>query len=359
MRDFIWKVQNWLEGAYEWTRAFITKLLPHADDSPELRSLKIYVFLFVGIIGLMLVIGGITFAIVVRGQPETLVPNLQGKDVLDALSDLQSKELYPDLQVQYSSTLDKDTVISQRPAPGTLVKAGKRVTLQVSKGPVMAKVENYVGWSLDDLKVHLQTVFATHSPNIIIKTPIVYQYKQGIAPGKILAQSPSPGTKISGITYLELVVSQDQGSISTTIVGDYVGKSFEEAIQELTRDSLPFTFAVKKATKGIDPGAVTDQNPDKGSQVAYGQIIQLTMAAPTNIGKDNVFGLFKYQLDDKPIAVNIRLVLVSDSEPKEIFTMKHPGGPITVPYIVPDGSELVLYVLDQEVAREKATPVLY
>ena len=40
-------------------------------------------------------IGGITFGIAVRGQPETLVPNVQGKDVLDALVDLQTKELAP------------------------------------------------------------------------------------------------------------------------------------------------------------------------------------------------------------------------------------------------------------------------
>ncbi len=129
----------------------------------------------------MLVIGGITFGIAVRGQPETLVPNLQGKDVLDALMDLQSKELYPTSRSSTRPTARKDTVLSQRPAPGTLVKAGKHVTLRVSKGPIIDKVENYVGMSLADVKSHLQTVFATHSPNIIIKTPIIYQYKAGSA----------------------------------------------------------------------------------------------------------------------------------------------------------------------------------
>ncbi len=361
MRDFFWKVRDWLERAYEWTRDLIVRILPHADDPPEMRSLKMYVFLFVGIIGLMLVIGSITFGIAVRGQPETLVPNLQGKDVLDALMDLQGKELYPDVQVQYSSDIEKNTVISQRPAPGTLVKAGKRVVLRVSKGPVIDKVENYVGMNLDDVKVHLQTLFATHSPNIIIKTPIIYQYKPGIPTGRVLAQSPSPGTKITGITSLELVVSQDQGAVSTVTVGDYVGKSFHEAIQELTRDDIPFAFTVKAARKGVDSGSVIDQIPAKGAQMEYGQVAQLTMAAPSasDIGKDNVFGLFKFTLQNQPIAVNIKLLIVADSEPKEILSMKHPGGPIAVPYIVPEGSELVLTVLDQEVAREKATAMQF
>ena len=135
MRDFFWKVQNWLEGAYEWTRAFVNKIVPRPEDSPELRSLKLYALLFVGIIGLMVVIGAITFGIVVRGSPETLVPNLQGKNIVDALVELQGKDLYPDVQIEYSTDKQKDLVMSQRPAPGTLVKAGRRVTVRIGKGP--------------------------------------------------------------------------------------------------------------------------------------------------------------------------------------------------------------------------------
>jgi eukaryotic-like serine/threonine-protein kinase len=361
MRDFIWKVRGWLEAAYEWARTALNKVLPHDEDSAELRSLKLYVLLFVGIIGLMLIIGGITFGIAVRGQPETLVPNLQGKDVLDALSDLQSKELYPDVQAQYSADIDKGTVISQRPAPGTLVKAGKRVTIRVSRGPVIDKVENYVGMNLDDVKVHLQTMFASHSPNIIIKTPIIYQYKAGVPAGRVLAQSPAPNTKITGIASLELVVSQEQGATSTITVGDYVGKSFQEAVQELARDNIPFAFSVKPSSKGADAGSVVSQVPARGAQADYGQVIQLTMTAPTStaVGKDNVFGLFQFAIPPQAIAVDIRLVIVSDSEPKEILSMKHPGGPFAVPYIVPEGSDLVLYVLGQEASREKATAIQF
>jgi len=361
MREFIWKVRGGLEAAWEWARDFLNKILPHDEDSPELRSLKLYVLLFVGIIGLMLVIGGITFGIAVRGQPETLVPNLQGRDVLDALGELQSKELYPDVQVQYSKDLDKGTVISQRPAPGTLVKAGQRVTMRVSRGPVIDKVENYVGMSLDDVKVHLQTMFASHSPNIIIKTPIIYQYQPGVPAGRVLAQSPAPNTRITGVASLELVVSQDQGATSTITVGDYVGKSFQEAIQDLVRDDVPFAFSVKPSSRGTEPGIVVSQVPDRGSPADYGQVVQLRMTAPSasSVGTDNVFGLFQFTIPPQAIAVDIRLVDVSDSEPKEILAMKHPGGPFAVPYIVPEGSDLVLYVLDQEVARQKATAIQF
>jgi len=267
--------------------------------------------------------------------------------------------LFPEVQPLYSSSEEKGTVLEQRPAAGTLVKAGQVVTLRVSKGPVIDKVGNYVGMTLDDVRSLLRTIFATQAPNIVIKNPVLYRASSGVAPGRVLAQSPAPNTKITGITYVELVVSQEKGAESTVTVADYTGKSFEEAISELTRDNIPFTFTVKKAAKGTDQGAVLDQSPKGGASMAYGQSVQLTMAGPGDVGKDNVFGLFTYTLDQQPIALDIRLEIQSDSQPNVIFAMKHPGGPLAVPYVVPDGSELVLYVLDKEVARAKAVALRY
>jgi beta-lactam-binding protein with PASTA domain len=305
----------------------------------------------------MIVIGFVTFSIAVRGQEETLVPNIQGKDVLDALIDLQKKELYPDIQVQFSSDIEKNIVINQRPAPGTLVKAGKRVTLRVSKGPVIDKVESYVGMSLEEVKIHLQTIFSTHSPSLLIKEPVLFRYEKGIAPGRVLAQSPKPGTRITGRTYLDLVVSQEQGAETTIEVGDYVGQSFMEAIAALTKSDVPFAFTVQKTAKGKEPGTVIAQNPGPGEKISYGRVVQLTMTAPVNIGKDKIFGLFRFSLPDQPIAVDIRLDIVNETERVPLLAMKHPGGPLAVPYIVPEGSELALSVLDQEVARGKAVAI--
>ena len=358
MRDFFWTVRNWIIKAGEWIQEAARKVLPHEGDAPETRNLKMTVFLFVGIIGLMILVGAVTFSIAVRGQEETLVPNVQGKELVAALIDLQSKELYPDIQVQFSTKVDRNVIIDQRPAPGTLVKAGKRITLRVSKGPILDKVENYVGKGLEEVRSHLQTMFATQTPNLVIKEPVVYRYEPGTAPGTILAQSPKPGTQISGVTSLEFIVSRGQGD-NLVEVGTYKGKSFQEAAGELMRAGVPFIFSVRKASKPQQAGTVTDQNPDAGQMLSYGQTVQLTMAAPTSVGKDNVFGLFKYTLPEYPIAVDIRLEVASETGKVTLLAMKHPGGPLAVPYVVPEGSEIVLSVLDQELAREPATEVLF
>jgi beta-lactam-binding protein with PASTA domain len=351
MRDLLWKVRNSLERALEWTRVAVRKVLPHDSDSQETRNLKFTAFLFVGIIGLMILIGLVTFSIAVRGQEETLVPNVQGKELVAALIDLQGKELYPDIQVQFSTKIEKNIVIDQRPAPGTLVKAGKRIILRVSKGPIIDKVENYVGQGLAEVKSHLQAMFATQSPNLLIREPVMYRYEADTTPGIILAQSPKPGKQITGLTYLDFVVSKGQGD-SLAEAGDYKGMSFQEAIGELMKAGIPFTFTVQKPAKGQQPGTVSEQNPAPKEKLAYGQIMQLTMSVPASIGKDKVFGLFKFTLPDYPIAVDIRLKVISEGGEATLLAMKHPGGPLAVPYIVPEGSEIVLSVLDEEKARE-------
>jgi beta-lactam-binding protein with PASTA domain len=356
MRDFFWKVRGWVEKAMQWLREAARKVLPHGSDSQETRSLKLTVFLFVGIIGLMILVGLVTFSIAVRGQEETLVPNVQGKDLATALIELQGKELYPDIQVQFSTKVDRNLIIDQRPAPGTLVKAGKRITLRVSKGPVIDKVENYVGKGLEEVRSHLQTMFATQTPNLVIREPVIYRSDPGATPGIILAQSPKPGSPISGLTYLEFVVSRGQGA-NLVEVGDYTGMSFQEAIGELMKAGIPFTFTVQKAAKPQAAGTITAQNPDPKEMLNYGQTVQLTMSPPASVGKDKVFGLFQFTLPDYPIAVDIRLEVASEGGKATILAMKHPGGPLAVPYIVPEGSDIILSVLDEEKLVVKAAPL--
>ena len=95
MRDFFWRVGTWFADAGRSVGDALRRALPNDRDTPEVRGLKLTVFLFVGIVGLMVLIGLITFSLAVRGQEQTLVPNVTGKDLVTALVEMQEKELYP------------------------------------------------------------------------------------------------------------------------------------------------------------------------------------------------------------------------------------------------------------------------
>jgi len=353
MRDVIWRIQMFLESAWDAARSFFIRILPNHSDSPEGRNVKLAAFFFVGILGLMIAAGLVTFFLTVRGQEETLVPDVKGKELTSALIDLQDKDLYPWVIVQFSSEVEKNVVIGQKPSPGTQVKSGKQVMLWVSKGPVLDKVDQYVGKSLDEVRIYLQALFSTQKANIVIKEPVLFQYDKTVPAGTIIAQKPKSGTAITGITYLELVVSRGTGG-SNAEAGDYEGKGFTEVVTELTKANVPFLFTARKPGKGDKPGVVVSQNPKPKTTLGYGQPIRIEMTIPDNPGKDKVFGIFKYSLPDYPILMEVRLDVSSESGKGTIVDMKHPGGQLAIPYIVAEDAELTLFVMGKEQTREKA-----
>ena len=85
---------------------------------------------------------------------------------------LQEKSLAPRVEGRISSDDAKWTVIEQEPAAGTLVKAGRPVLLVVSRGPIVDHVGDYVGRDLDEVRLELQTVFASYRELIKIKEPV-------------------------------------------------------------------------------------------------------------------------------------------------------------------------------------------
>ncbi|MCD6121970.1 MAG: PASTA domain-containing protein [Spirochaetales bacterium] len=332
----------------------VKKILPNDSDSRETRNLKVTVFLFVTVFTLMVVAGIIAFSLSVKGAEETLVPNIVGKDIISGLVDLQSKELYPKIQVRYSSDYKKGTIIQQIPNPGSTVKAGRQVTLIISKGPIIDKVEDYIGQNIGDVRIHLQTLFASHKALLKIKEDsVMYRFDDKSPPGTILEQKPEPGTPISDVTYLEFVVSRGPRGEYIEIP-DYTDMPFQQVILDLAGKNIPFVFTVHDAKNDEGKGIVVSQSPKAKSAVSYGTVVQLEMTKPMVLGKNNVFGVFKHILPDYPIFVDIRLDAVSSEGTRTILKMKHPGGPLSVPYIVPSDAEIVLYIFDREEIRQSA-----
>ncbi|MDR2097387.1 MAG: PASTA domain-containing protein, partial [Spirochaetaceae bacterium] len=177
------------------------------DKETAFNHPKLFALCCVGIMVFVSVIAIAVFFLTVRGAEQTMVPEILGKDLVEALLELQQKELYPRIELRYSgSVADKGRILEQDPRAGSIVKAGRRIRLVVSQGPVVSKVENYVGRGVDDVREELQTLFAANSqPLITVKEPILYQYSAQAA-GTILEQNPAPGTGIFAPVQLEFVV---------------------------------------------------------------------------------------------------------------------------------------------------------
>ncbi len=96
--------------------------------------------------------GAAVALVVSRGRQPIKVPDFTGKKASEAQQALAKLGLTVDAtQQENSDTVAKGDVISQSPRDGTLFK-GDKVTLVVSKGPVMVDVPDVIGKQVDDAR---------------------------------------------------------------------------------------------------------------------------------------------------------------------------------------------------------------
>lgn len=325
-----------------------------SDNVSDEESLffKKALYIIIAVFAVMFFTFSVTFFLSLRGQEKTTVPDLEGMELVEALIDLQVKELYPRVQRRFSEDpATKGTIIKQDPPPGSIVKAGKRVTITYSNGAVVDKVGDYIGQDLEDIKQELRILFTTSRPNLVIKKEI-YEYDSTL-PGTIIAQEPAPGTHIAGLTELFFIVSRGEPG-EDMVVGDYLTYSYGDVIKRLTRANIPFLFTLDNKAAGN--GTVIEQNPEAGESVATGTFLNFTIAPPEETAEGLVFGLFKYSVPEYPIYVDMKFESLSPSqERKTIFETKHPGGKISIPFKVAEDTELILSILDKEVIRYKVS----
>jgi beta-lactam-binding protein with PASTA domain len=324
------------------------------------NHLRFFISLAIGLIAFVGIIALTVFFVAVRGAEQTMVPDVRDLELAEALLELQVKELYPRIQMRYSqSALDRGRILEQDPAAGTIVKAGRRIRLVVSRGVAINNVENYVGRNINEVRMDIQTLFATTGssagtslPLLSLKEPFMYQYSPE-APGAILQQSPEPGSVISGPTVLELVVSRGLENEMIT-VPDLTGLSIDAALALLGRTGALFTFSQRPARSGEAPETVLSQSPAAGTMATANTELSLVVGAPAELASGEVFALFSYNLplNPYPLPVSLEAILPS-GEIRSLATVNHPGGAFVVPYRLPAGSTLILSMLNRELYREE------
>ena len=318
-------------------------------------SLAVGLMVFVGLIALAV------FFVAIRGAEQTMVPDVRGLELTEALLELQVKELYPRIQLRYSqSAADRGRILEQSPEPGAIVKAGRRIRLVVSQGVVISNMENYVGRNIDEVRMDLQTLFASGGyagtiaglPLVSLKEPFMYQYSSE-APGVILQQSPEPGSPISGPTVLELVVSRGLEKELITIP-ELTGLSIEGALALLGETGAPFAFSRRPPRSGEKPETVLSQSPAAGTIAAATTELSLVVSEPVELAEGEVFALFSYNLPPNPYPLPVSLeAILPAGERRFLAAVNHPGGKFVVPYRLPAGSTLILSMLNRELYREE------
>ena len=302
---------------------------------------------------LMFAICWITFFATVRESEQVMVPNVEGKELTTALLELQVKELYPKIQLKYTDNPDDaGKILNQNPESGSIVKAGRRINLTVSRGTILDHVENYIGQNYDDVKINLQTMFTGSSRPLIVLAEPSYKSDQSEA-GTILAQDPPEGTIISNPVTVKLIVSKG-ANFENTRVPNITGLEIEKLLPVLASSKVVFDFTAHVATGSEKEGVVTSQEALSNDFVPNYTRVSAEVSLPQKQKDGEVLGLFTAQLPNYPYAVEMTLEASKDGVREQIITLKHTGGSVSIPYIAQKDSELLLSIAGRTVARQTA-----
>jgi eukaryotic-like serine/threonine-protein kinase len=319
---------------------------------PDRKFLHYVIYSAIASVALMLVIALVTFLITIESKELTMVPDMKGMDLANAIIDLQDRALFAEVQQRYSNDMaDKGTVLGQDPEQGTLVKAGTRILLKVSKGASVENIEDYTGWGLIELENHLKSLVTSYGPLLKLNKPYIYIYDES-PPGTILEQKPLPGTEITILTDLSVVVSKGpEGSL--TPVRDYSGTGWQRAFQLAISDGFPFTVSSRTVQSGEIPGMVINQSPPAESQVPADTVRQIFISEPVEIEQGYLFGILEKELPIYPVKVPVEVKSITPGGIETTLAkLYHAGGLLTIPYIVSDGSSLTISINGEEKIRE-------
>ncbi len=330
------------------------KLFKHGSGShdPESRLVRLIFFFAVGTLAVAAIAGLITFVLTLESTEKTMVPDVKGMELANAIIELQDKGLYAGVQLRYSQELsEKGTVLGQSPSPGSVAKAKSRVTLKVSKGAAVEKLEDYVGWNIQELEAHLKSLESVYGPLLQLKKPYTRVYNEATE-GTILEQKPEPGTKLSVLTELELVVSKGPKGQKTE-VKKYVDMGWREAFREVTNEGHPFIFTLNASAEG-EPGTVVSQSPAAEKEVSSSTLRQLIVKPPEDIEEGKRFGMLERELPEYQVSVPITVrAILPNGEQERIITFNHKGGLLTIPYLQEAGSTIVVEIEDKEQIRHQ------
>ncbi|POR01817.1 hypothetical protein AU468_07645 [Alkalispirochaeta sphaeroplastigenens] len=317
---------------------------------PERRVFRTTVWAFIGMFAILVLASFTAFLVALRGPEETVVPDMAGRELPQALIQLQERGLNPYVQLRYHSDPSlKGRVISHSPAPGSVVRAGRRISLLISQGAIIEDVGDYRGMQLADVREEIQGLGSGGTRVLTVGN--VSNVFDDAAPGTVIAQTPEPGTRISGSTTLDLVVSRGP-DIETISLPTYLGMDWNDALQVLARDGVPFVFQLEQEPSSGRAAVVVSQSPDPGTEIEAGTPVSLRIRDQRNLASGRRFGIFDRTLPRYAVSVELSAVAVGPGgETATLFTMNHPGGRIAFPYELEIGSTIILYRFDTEVIR--------
>jgi serine/threonine-protein kinase len=231
---------------------------------------------------LAIALGVFGWYVLVGPGSKVVVPSIVGateKEATNALTPLGLTLVIT--EKRFDEEISNGQIIESDPAGGGKVDAGGSVKAIISKGP-----ERYVIPALVGLTPEAAVNLLAKYPVKVGELKEVYNDKT--PKGFVISSSPATGEKVKRDATIDLLISK---GVETLDVASYVGKSADQALNELT-DAGFSVESVDQFSENVLAGAVISQVPSGGAPLAKGAKITLTISKGSQyVFIPNVFSL--------------------------------------------------------------------
>ncbi|WRS29557.1 Stk1 family PASTA domain-containing Ser/Thr kinase [Actinomycetaceae bacterium MB13-C1-2] len=193
------------------------------------------------------------------------MPNLAGKTVAEAQSELSEMGIASNLQYENDDDVPDQMIIETNPAYGERVHKNAEATLIVSQGVLFLQVPDVVGESVSDATTTIETEGLT-----VNKT--LEEWSETVPEGHVISTNPTPGTEIDHRNSVHLTVSKGREPIE---IPDVLGQSVEEAQVQLEALALKVEV-VEDYSDDYAIGQISAVSPAIGEKVHRGDTVQIT-----------------------------------------------------------------------------------
>ena len=232
--------------------------------------------------GLAIALGIFGWYALVGPGSKVVVPSIVGatqEEALGALSPLGLTLVIS--EKRFDEEISEGQIIESDPAGGGNVDAGGQVKAILSKGAERYLIPSLVGLTPEA------------AVNLLAKLPIkvgdlTEVFSDQALRGFVISSSPAAGKKVKRDAVINLLISK---GIETIDVTSYVGKSADQALNELTEGGFDVE-TVNEFSESVLAGTVITQVPSGGAPLAKGAKITLTVSKGSQyVFIPNVFSL--------------------------------------------------------------------
>ena len=205
--------------------------------------------------------------IAIHGR-EVSMPNLVGKGVTDASSDLRSRGLILRVADRVYSEQPINTVVRQTPSPGMLMKVSQQAHVVLSLGQRALQIPPLEGNSLRVSRIELLRGGLQVGEVSAISLP-------DVPADTVVLQSPKPGAG-AATPRVNVLVSQGPRE-DAYVMPHLIGMNVADAVRRLESVNVKRKLLTLSAPQWPH-GAVVDQTPTAGTRIPVSTTAELTVA---------------------------------------------------------------------------------